>query len=74
MTILSLLKDKVDFGMKIYGQGIIPRLDKTWRLNQVRLGYKKPNGEEDIWSYIVIQKMVTTPRWLQVPLQKFYYG
>lgn len=53
---LSLLKDKVDFGMKNLWEGInIPRLDKTWRLNQIRLGYKKPNGEEDIWSYIVIR-------------------
>lgn len=53
---LSLLKDKVDFGLKNIWQGInIPRLDKTWRSNQIRLGYKKPNGDDDIWSYIVIR-------------------
>jgi hypothetical protein len=53
---LSLLKDKVDFGMKNLWTGIaIPRLDKTWRSNQIRLGYKKPNGEDAIWSYIVIR-------------------
>ncbi len=53
---LSLLKDKVDFGMKNVWEGLnIPRLDKTWRSNQVRLGYKKPNGEDEIWSYIVIR-------------------
>ncbi len=53
---LSLLKDKVDFGMKNLWEGInIPRLDKTWRLNQIKLGYKKPDGEEDIWSYIIIR-------------------
>lgn len=53
---LSLLKDKVDFGLKNLWSGIaIPRLDKTWRSNQIRLGYKKPNGEDAIWSYIVIR-------------------
>ena len=53
---LSLLKDKVDFGLKKLWKGIaIPRLDKTWRLNQIRLGYKKPDGEDEIWSYIVIR-------------------
>lgn len=53
---LSLLKDKVDFGMKNLWKGIaIPRLDKTWRLNQIRLGYKTPEGEDQIWSYIVIR-------------------
>lgn len=53
---LSLLKDKVDFGLKNLWTGIsIPRLDKTWRTNQVRLGYKSPDGEDQIWSYIVIR-------------------
>jgi len=53
---LSLLKDKVDFGLKHLWTGIsIPRLDKTWRLNQIRLGYKKPDGDDEIWSYIVIR-------------------
>lgn len=53
---LSLLKDKVDFGLNTLWKGIsIPRLDKTWRLNQIRLGYKKPDGEDEIWSYIVIR-------------------
>lgn len=53
---LSLLKDKVDFGLKNLWEGIsIPRLDKTWRSNQVRLGYKTPNGDDEIWSYIVIR-------------------
>lgn len=53
---LSLLKDKVDFGLKHIWEGLsIPRLDKTWRSNQVRLGYKKPNGDDEIWSYIVIR-------------------
>jgi hypothetical protein len=53
---LSLLKDKVDYGLNNIWDGIkIPRLDKTWRSNQVRLGYKMPNGEDQIWSYIVIR-------------------
>lgn len=53
---LSLLKDKVDFGLKKLWEGInIPRLDKTWRLNQIRLGYKNTENEDEIWSYIVIR-------------------
>lgn len=53
---LSLLKDKVDFGLKRLWSGIaIPRLDKTWRLNQIRLGYKDTRGEDVIWSYIIIR-------------------
>jgi len=53
---LSLLKDKVDFGLRKVWKGInIPRLDKTWKTNQVRLGYKTTDGEDEIWSYIVIR-------------------
>ena len=53
---LSLLKDKVDFGLRHLWKGIaIPRLDKTWRLNQIRLGYKTDKGDDEIWSYIVIR-------------------
>jgi len=53
---LSLLKDKVDFGLKSLWEGVnIPRLDKTWRSNQIRLGYKTSDGEDQIWSYIVIR-------------------
>lgn len=53
---LSILKEKVDFGLKSLWEGInIPRLDKTWRLNQIRLGYKKPNGDDAIWSQIIIR-------------------
>jgi hypothetical protein len=53
---LSLLKDKVDFGLRKIWSGLsIPRLDKTWRTNQVRLGYKTPDGDDQIWSYIVIR-------------------
>lgn len=53
---LSLLKDKVDFGLKKLWDGMgITRLDKTWRSNQVRLGYKVTNGDDVIWSYIVIR-------------------
>lgn len=53
---LSLLKDKVDFGLRKLWKGLaIPRLDKTWRSNQVRLGYKTPDGDDRIWSYIIIR-------------------
>ncbi len=53
---LSLLKDKVDFGLRKLWEGInIPRLDKTWKSNQIRLGYKTPDGENEVWSYIMIR-------------------
>jgi len=53
---LSLLKDKVDFGMRKLWKGLaIPRLDKTWKSNQIRLGYKDDKGEDEIWSYIIIR-------------------
>lgn len=53
---LALLKDKVDFGLRKLWKGIaIPRLDKTWKTNQLRLGYKTPDGENEVWSYIMIR-------------------
>lgn len=53
---LALLKDKVDFGLRKLWKGInIPRLDKTWKTSQVRLGYKTPEGENEVWSYIMIR-------------------
>ncbi len=53
---LSLLKDKVDFGLRKLWKGLaIPRLDKTWKGNQIRLGYKTTDGEDEIWSYIIIR-------------------
>lgn len=53
---LSLLKDKVDFGLRRLWKGInIPRIDKTWKSNQIRLGYKTPDGENEVWSYIMIR-------------------
>jgi hypothetical protein len=53
---LSLLKDKVDYGLRKIWSGLqIPRLDKTWRSNQVRLGYKTPDGDDQIWSHIIIR-------------------
>lgn len=53
---LSLLKDKVDFGLRRLWEGInIPRIDKTWKSNQIRLGYKTPDGENEVWSYIMIR-------------------
>lgn len=53
---LTLLKDKVDFGLRKLWKGInIPRIDKTWKTSQVRLGYKTPEGENEVWSYIMIR-------------------
>jgi hypothetical protein len=69
---LSLLKDKVDFGMKNLWRVNIPRLDKTWRLNQVRLGYKKQMVKKTsgVILYSCNAKDGNNTRWLQVPLQK----
>lgn len=53
---LSLLKDKVDFGLRRLWSGLnIPRLDKTWKSDQIRLGYKDSHGEDEVWSYIIIR-------------------
>ncbi len=53
---LSLLKDKIDFGLKKMWEGLaIPRIDKDWRKPLVKLGYKDTNNEDDIWSYLVIR-------------------
>lgn len=53
---LSLLKDKVDFGLRKLWSGLnIPRLDKTWKSDQIRLGYKDKDGEDEVWSYIIIR-------------------
>lgn len=53
---LSLLKDKVDFGLRKLWSGLsIPRLDKTWKSDQIRLGYKDDKGEDEVWSYIIIR-------------------
>jgi len=53
---LALLKDKVECGMNNIWEGLkIPRLDKTWRLNQIRLGYKSTDGTDQVWSYMMIR-------------------
>lgn len=53
---LGLLKDKIDFGLKRLWEGIaIQRLDKTWRGSKVNLGFKLKNGEDNIWSSIIIR-------------------
>lgn len=53
---LGLLKDKIDFGLKRLWEGIaIPRLDKTWRGSKINLGFKLKNGEDQIWSSIIIR-------------------
>jgi hypothetical protein len=53
---LALLKDKVDFGLKCMWEGLyIPRLDKTWKTNMLRLGFKDTRGDDEVWSYIMIR-------------------
>lgn len=53
---LALIKDKLDFGIKSMWEGLkIPRLDKDWRKPMVRLGYKKKDNEDAVWSYLVIR-------------------
>lgn len=53
---LTLLKDKIDFGLKNMWEGLaIPRIDKDWRKSMIKLGYKDKSGEDDIWSYLIIR-------------------
>lgn len=53
---LSLLKDKLDFGLRHLWEGLaIPRLDKTWRGSSIRLGYKTTEGDPQTFSTIIIR-------------------
>jgi hypothetical protein len=53
---LSLLTDKLDFGINNMWEGIrIPRIDKDWKKPLVRLGFKERNNEDQVWSYLVIR-------------------
>lgn len=53
---LTMMKDKVICGLDNMWEGFyIPRIDKTWRSNMIKLGYKTPEGNDSIWSYIVIR-------------------
>lgn len=55
---LNLLKDKIDFGIKSLWDGIkIPKLDKDTKKNMVRLGFKKTNNEDEIWSYLIVRNV-----------------
>lgn len=53
---LTLLKDKIDFGLKNMWEGLaIPRIDKDWRKPMVKLGWKSRGNEDNIWSYLIIR-------------------
>lgn len=53
---LSLLTDKLDFGLNNLWDGIrIPRIDKDWKKPLVRLGFKERSNEDQVWSYLVIR-------------------
>jgi hypothetical protein len=53
---LTLLKDKIDFGLKSMWEGLaIPRIDKDWRKPMVKLGWKSRGNEDNIWSYLIIR-------------------
>lgn len=53
---LTLLKDKIDFGLKRMWEGLaIPRIDKDWRKPMVKLGWKSRGNEDNIWSYLIIR-------------------
>lgn len=53
---LSLLTDKLDFGLGNLWEGIkIPRIDKDWKKPLVRLGFKERSNEDQVWSYLVIR-------------------
>lgn len=53
---LELLTDKLNHGLKHMWPGIaIGKIDKDWRKNTVRLGYKDKDNEAHVWSYIMIR-------------------
>lgn len=53
---LALMKDKIAFGISNMWEGLkIPQLDKTWTKNMIRLGFKSKNGDDEIWSYIIVR-------------------
>jgi len=55
---LSLLKDKLDYGLKNVWEGLrIPMLDKDWRKPMVRLGLKAKNNDDEIWSYVIVRNV-----------------
>jgi len=55
---LSLLKDKIGFGLKNLWEGLkIPMLDKDWRKPMVRLGVKATDNEDEVWSYLIIRNV-----------------
>jgi hypothetical protein len=55
---LSLLKDKIDFGLKNLWEGLrIPMLDKDWRKPMVRLGLKAKDNDDEVWSYLIIRNV-----------------
>lgn len=55
---LSLLKDKIDYGLGNLWEGLkIPKLDKDWRKPMVRLGLKSKDNEDEIWSYLIIRNV-----------------
>ena len=55
---LSLLKDKIDFGLKNLWEGMkIPMLDKDWRKPMIRLGLKAKDNEDEVWSYLIVRNV-----------------
>lgn len=55
---LQLLRDKIDFGIRNLWSGLkIPKLDKDTRKNMTRLGFKGKNGEDEIWSYLIVRNV-----------------
>lgn len=55
---LSLLKDKIDYGLRNIWEGLrIPMLDKDWRKPMVRLGLKAKDNDDEVWSYLIIRNV-----------------
>ncbi len=55
---LGILKAKIDFGNPRVWDGLqIPKLDNDWRRSMVRMGFKTKEGEDVIWSYIVLRNV-----------------
>lgn len=55
---LSLIKDKIDFGIDNLWEGLRkPKIDKDWRKPMIRLGYRLKNGKDIVWSYLMIRNV-----------------
>lgn len=52
----GVIVQKIDFGHKKIWDGLrVDKLDRSWKGNQVRLGYKDISNEDHVWSVVAIR-------------------